>query len=83
MAAATAALMQTLSASLCASPWLCFDRGVLVALKIFERESHEDYLCSRRFFTPHFKFGKVWETIYPTRRNLYFAASQKPIEVFA
>jgi len=36
----------------------------------------------RRFFTPHFKFVKVWETIYPTRHNLYFVASQSPIEVF-
>jgi hypothetical protein len=36
----------------------------------------------RRFFTPHFKFVKVWETIYPTRHNLYFAASQSPIEAF-
>jgi len=37
----------------------------------------------RRFFTPHFKFVRVWETIYPTRHNLYFVASQKPIEMFA
>jgi SAM-dependent methyltransferase len=36
----------------------------------------------RRFFTPHFKFVKVWETIYPTRHNLYFVASQKPIDIF-
>lgn len=36
----------------------------------------------RRFFTPHFKFVKVWETIYPTRHNLYFTASQSPIESF-
>jgi SAM-dependent methyltransferase len=37
----------------------------------------------RRFFTPHFKFMKVWETIYPTRHNLYFAASQAPIEILS
>ena len=36
----------------------------------------------RRFFTPHFKFVLVWETIYPTRHNLYFAASQSPIMMF-
>src|SRR4030081_40925 len=29
----------------------------------------------RRFFTPHFKHVNVWETIYPTGRDLYFAAS--------
>jgi len=46
----------------------------------YEFKDKEDL---RRFFTPHFKFVKVWETIYPTRHNLYFAASQKPIEVFA
>jgi hypothetical protein len=36
----------------------------------------------RRFFTPHFKHVKVWETIYPTRHNLYFAASQSEIAPF-
>jgi len=36
----------------------------------------------RRFLTPHFKFVRVWETIYPTRHNLYFVASQAPIDVF-
>jgi SAM-dependent methyltransferase len=45
----------------------------------YEFKDKEDL---RRFFTPHFKFVKVWETIYPTRHNLYFAASQSPIEVF-
>jgi SAM-dependent methyltransferase len=49
------------------------------ALHEYEFKDKEDL---RRFFTPHFKFVKVWETIYPTRHNLYFAASQKPIEVF-
>jgi SAM-dependent methyltransferase len=36
----------------------------------------------RRFFTPHFKHVRIWETFYPTRHNLYFAASQQPIEMF-
>jgi len=30
----------------------------------------------------HFKFAKVWDTIYPTRHDLYFVASQMPIEQF-
>ena len=29
----------------------------------------------RRFLTPHFKNVKVFETIYPSRHNLYFWAS--------
>ena len=37
----------------------------------------------RRFFVPQFKFVRVWETIYPTRHNLYFVASQSPIELFS
>jgi SAM-dependent methyltransferase len=49
------------------------------ALHEYEFKDKEDL---RRFFTPHFKFVKVWETIYPTRHNLYFAASQTPIEIF-
>lgn len=49
------------------------------ALHEYEFKDKEDL---RRFFTPHFKFVKVWETIYPTRHNLYFAASQTPIDVF-
>ena len=44
----------------------------------YEFKDKED---PRRFFTPHFKFVKVWETIYPTRHNRYFAASQSPIDV--
>jgi hypothetical protein len=36
----------------------------------------------RRFFTPHFSHVTVWETFYPTRHNLYFAASQRPLELF-
>jgi SAM-dependent methyltransferase len=42
----------------------------------YEFKDKEDL---RRFFTPHFKHVKVWETIYPTRHNLYFAASQSEI----
>jgi ubiquinone/menaquinone biosynthesis C-methylase UbiE len=49
------------------------------ALHEYEFKDKEDL---RRFFTPHFKFVKVWETIYPTRHNLYFAASQSPIDLF-
>lgn len=49
------------------------------ALHEYEFKDKEDL---RRFFTPHFKFVRVWETIYPTRHNLYFAASQAPIDVF-
>jgi SAM-dependent methyltransferase len=44
----------------------------------YEFKDKEDL---RRFFTPHFKFVRVWETIYPTRHNLYFTASQTPIEL--
>jgi len=49
------------------------------ALHEYEFKSKEDL---RRFFTPHFKFVKVWDTIYPSRHNLYFVASQAPIEIF-
>ena len=48
------------------------------ALHEYEFKDKEDL---RRFFTPHFKFVRVWETIYPTRHNLYFVASQAPVEV--
>jgi SAM-dependent methyltransferase len=49
------------------------------ALHEYEFKDKDDL---RRFFTPHFKYVKVWETIYPARHNLYFAASQKPFEMF-
>jgi SAM-dependent methyltransferase len=49
------------------------------ALHEYEFKDREDL---RRFFTPHFKFVRVWETIYPTRHNLYFVASQTSIEIF-
>jgi SAM-dependent methyltransferase len=45
----------------------------------YEFKDKEDL---RRFFTPHFQHVKVWETLYPTRHNLYFAASQQPIAMF-
>jgi SAM-dependent methyltransferase len=45
----------------------------------YEFQDKEDL---RRFFTPHFRHVSVWETFYPTRHNLYFAASQAPIELF-
>jgi SAM-dependent methyltransferase len=38
----------------------------------YEFRSKEDL---RRFFEPHFKNIKVFETIYPSRHNLYFYAS--------
>jgi cyclopropane fatty-acyl-phospholipid synthase-like methyltransferase len=38
----------------------------------YEFKSKEDL---RRFFEPHFSNVKVFETIYPTRHNLYFYAS--------
>jgi cyclopropane fatty-acyl-phospholipid synthase-like methyltransferase len=49
------------------------------ALHEYEFKDKEDL---QRFFTPHFKFVRVWETIYPTRHNLYFVASQAPIELY-
>jgi SAM-dependent methyltransferase len=38
----------------------------------YEFRSKEDLL---RFLTPHFKNATVFETVYPTRHNLYFWAS--------
>jgi hypothetical protein len=32
----------------------------------------------RRIFTPHFKFVRVWETIYPTRHNLFIRGLAGP-----
>jgi SAM-dependent methyltransferase len=49
------------------------------ALHEYEFKDKEDL---RRFFTPHFKFVRVWDTIYPTRHNLYFVASQTPVEMY-
>ena len=49
------------------------------ALHEYEFKDKDDL---RRFFTPHFSHVRVWETIYPTRHNLYFAASQAPLELF-
>lgn len=49
------------------------------ALHEYEFKDKDDL---RRFFTPHFSHVKVWETIYPTRHNLYFAASQAPLDLF-
>ncbi len=40
----------------------------------YEFKSKEDL---RRFFEPHFKNVKVFETIYPIRHNLYFFASDE------
>lgn len=49
------------------------------ALHEYEFKDKEDL---RRFFIPHFAHVKVWETIYPTRHNLYFAASQSSFQIF-
>jgi hypothetical protein len=49
------------------------------SLHEYEFKDKEDL---RRFFLPHFKLVKVWETVYPTRHNLYFVASQTPVEIF-
>jgi hypothetical protein len=50
------------------------------SLHEYEFKDKEDL---RRFFTPHFQFVRVWETIYPTRHNLYFLASQSPVELLS
>ena len=42
------------------------------SLHEYEFKSKEDLL---RFFSPHFKNVKVFETVYPIRHNLYFWAS--------
>ena len=42
----------------------------------YEFKSKEDLM---RFFTPYFENVKVFETIYPTRHNLYFYASNGPL----
>ena len=42
----------------------------------YEFKSKEDLL---RFFVPHFKNATVFETIYPSRHNLYFWASDLTI----
>jgi len=42
----------------------------------YEFRSKEDLL---RFLTPHFKHVKVFETIYPSRHNLYFWASDSVV----
>lgn len=42
----------------------------------YEFKSKEDLL---RFFTPHFKNIRVFETVYPSRHNLYFWASDSTL----
>ena len=61
------------------------EHGVLSGYTIVERESglshhdHEYEFHSKedllRFLTPHFKSVRIFETIYPSRHNLYFFAS--------
>ena len=46
--------------------------GKSLAQHEYEFKSKEDL---KRFFEPHFKNIKVFETIYPSRHNLYFWAS--------
>jgi SAM-dependent methyltransferase len=45
----------------------------------YEFRSKEDLL---RFLTPHFAKVRIFETIYPSRHNLYFFASDKSILPF-
>ncbi len=49
------------------------------ALHEYEFKDKEDPRC---FLMPHFKFVRVWDTIYPTRHNLYFVASQTPVAMY-
>lgn len=64
--------------------------GVLSGYTIVERgdgkkhiHQHEyefkDMNDLKRFLTPHFKNVRVFETIYPSRHNLYFWASDSTI----
>lgn len=63
--------------------------GVLSGYTIVEKAggkqlSHHEYEFRdmadlKRFFTPHFKNVKVFETIYPERHNLYFWASDSVV----
>jgi SAM-dependent methyltransferase len=63
--------------------------GVVSGYTIVEKEggkhlSHHEYEFKskedlKRFFEPHFKHVKVFETIYPNRHNLYFYASDSQI----
>lgn len=65
-------------------------RGVLSGYTIVEKEDGGKHLHTHeyefhsmedlhRFFTPHFKNVKVFETVYPSRHNLYFWASDGAI----
>jgi SAM-dependent methyltransferase len=64
--------------------------GVLSGYTLAEKDdgnrhlSHHEYEFNskedlRRFFEPHFKTVKVFETIYPQRHNLYFYASNSTV----
>jgi SAM-dependent methyltransferase len=66
------------------------EHGILSGHTIVERAdgvkqlSHHEYEFKskedlRRFFEPHFKNVKVFETLYPHRHNLYFFASNSVI----
>jgi SAM-dependent methyltransferase len=64
--------------------------GVLSGYSLVEREDHVKHLVHHeyefkskedllRFFTPHFRQVTVFETVFPTRHNLYFWASDGPV----
>lgn len=66
------------------------DGGILSGYTLVERADHVKHLVHHeyefkskedllRFFTPHFRHVTVFETIYPTRHNLYFWASDREI----
>ena len=77
------AIMQAIKARLA-------DKGIVSGYTILEKESGEKHLTHheyefkskedlKRFFDPHFKYVKVFETQYPNRHNLYFYASDAVI----
>jgi ubiquinone/menaquinone biosynthesis C-methylase UbiE len=54
----------------------CADGGKSLSHHEYEFKSKDDLL---RFFVPHFRHATVFETIYPSRHNLYFWASDAAI----
>lgn len=68
--------------------------GILSGYTIVEREdgliSHHEHEYEfrskedlRRFLLPHFKQVRVFETVYPSRHNLYFYASDEAVLPFS
>jgi SAM-dependent methyltransferase len=82
-----ASILQAISRRLGADGILC---GFTLASDLADGdkyvEAHErefrDADDIRGFFAPYFANIFVWETTHPDRRNLYFACSQRPINVF-